>query len=62
VDDLVRKYADSWGLTPANTSAYLCGHPAMIENAKGILKRRGWENEAVKAEAFFIPGKEAAAS
>jgi ferredoxin--NADP+ reductase len=62
VDDLVRKYGDFWGLTPANTSAYLCGHPAMIENAKGILKRRGWENEAVKAEAFFIPGKEAAAS
>jgi hypothetical protein len=34
----------------------------MIENTKGILKRRGWEKEAVKEEAFFIPGKELAAS
>ena len=62
VDDLVRKYTDSWGLTPENTSGYLCGHPSMIENTKGILKRRGWENAAVKAEAFFIPGKETAVS
>jgi ferredoxin--NADP+ reductase len=61
VDDLVRKYADSWGLTAENTSAYLCGHPSMIENVKGILKRRGWQKDAVKEEAFFIPGKEAAA-
>jgi ferredoxin--NADP+ reductase len=58
VDDLVRKYTDTWGLTPANTSAYLCGHPSMIENTKGILKRRGWEKGAIKEEAFFIPGKE----
>jgi len=62
VDDLVRKYTDSWGLSPADTCAYLCGHPSMIENTKGILKRRGWENEAIKEEAFFIPGKELATS
>jgi len=62
VDDLVRKYTDSWGLTPGNTRAYLCGHPSMIENTKGILKRRGWETDAVKEEAFFIPAKEVAAS
>jgi ferredoxin/flavodoxin---NADP+ reductase len=62
VDDLVRKYTDFWGLTPANARAYLCGHPSMIENPKGILKRRGWEKDAVKEEAFFIPGKELAAS
>jgi ferredoxin--NADP+ reductase len=37
VDDLLRKYADSWGLTPGNTRVYLCGHPSMIENTKGIL-------------------------
>lgn len=60
VDDLVRKYADSWGLTPENTLAYLCGHPSMIENTKGILNRHGWQKDAVKSEAFFIPGHEAA--
>jgi ferredoxin/flavodoxin---NADP+ reductase len=62
VDDLARKYADSWGLTPENTIAYLCGHPSMIEHTKGILKRRGWEHEALKEEAFFIPGKEVVVS
>ena len=58
VDDLVRKYTDLWGLTGENTIAYLCGHPTMIENTKGILKRRGWQKDTVKSEAFFIPGKE----
>jgi ferredoxin--NADP+ reductase len=62
VDELVRKYADSWGLTPENTAAYLCGHPLMIENVKGILKRRGWEKNAVREEVYFIPSKVAAAS
>ena len=62
VDELVRKYADSWGLTPENTCAYLCGHPSMIENTKGILNRRGWQKDAVKSEAFFIPGKESVAT
>ncbi len=62
VDDLVCKYTDFWGLTGENTNAYLCGHPSMIENTKGILKRRGWQKDTVKAEAFFIPGKESVAT
>jgi ferredoxin--NADP+ reductase len=60
VDDLIRKYADSWGLTPENTSIYLCGHPTMIENSKGILRRRGWLKTQMKEEVYFIPGKETA--
>src|SRR5262249_42512680 len=39
VDDLVRKYSDLWGLSSANTFAYLCGHPGMVKNAKEILGR-----------------------
>jgi ferredoxin--NADP+ reductase len=62
VDELVRKYSDSWGLTPENTAAYVCGHPTMIENVKGILRRRGWEKNAVREEVYFIPSKVAAAS
>jgi ferredoxin--NADP+ reductase len=62
VDDVIRKYADSWELTPENTYAYLCGHPSMIENTKGILSRHGWQKDAVKSEAFFIPGHESAAA
>jgi ferredoxin--NADP+ reductase len=55
VDDVIRKYTDFWNLTPENSKVYLCGHPGMIENAKGIVKRRGWPDGAVKAEAFFVP-------
>ncbi len=54
VDDLIRKYADMWNLTPGNTKVYLCGHPGMIENSKGILKRHGWRDDGIKAEAFFV--------
>jgi ferredoxin/flavodoxin---NADP+ reductase len=62
VDDLVRKYTDSWGLAGHSTTAYLCGHPSMIENTKGILKRHGWEAGAIREEAFFVPAKNVAAS
>jgi ferredoxin/flavodoxin---NADP+ reductase len=62
VEDLVRKYADSWGLTPGNTTVYLCGHPGMIENVQGIVRRRGWKEDAVKKEAFFVVGSDDAAS
>jgi ferredoxin--NADP+ reductase len=61
VDDLIRKYTDSWGLTPENTIVYLCGHPGMIENTSGIVRRRGWKEDALKREAYFVAGGEAAA-
>ncbi len=54
VDELVRKYTDMWNLTPENTRIYLCGNPGMIENTKGIVKRRGWPPEAIKEEKFFV--------
>ncbi len=55
VDDLIRKYTDLWELTPENTTAYLCGHPKMIENGNGILVRRGWTKEHIKQEIYFVP-------
>lgn len=58
VDELIRKYADLWGVAPENASVYLCGHPTMIENAKGILLRRGWQKTAVKDEIYFVPSRD----
>jgi NAD(P)H-flavin reductase len=55
VEDVIRKYTDLWKLTPETTSAYLCGHPKMIENSSGILARRGWAKEHVKQEIYFVP-------
>jgi ferredoxin--NADP+ reductase len=55
VDDLIRKYSDLWNLTPADTRVYLCGHPEMIENVRGIVRRRGWQESDIRAEAYFVP-------
>ncbi len=55
VDDLIRKYTDTWNMTPVNTKVYLCGHPNMIENTRGIVGRRGWGEDAIEAEAYFVP-------
>ena len=59
VDDVLRKYADLWGCTAKNSTAYLCGHPDMIENGKGMLKRIGFQKEHLKEEIYWIPEKAA---
>jgi len=61
VDDLVRRYIAEWGLKPAETTGYLCGHPSMCENGQGILARAGWQKGSTFEEVYFIPGKEAGA-
>ncbi len=61
VDDLIRKYVDIWGLRAEETTAYLCGHPIMLENGRGILLRAGWKKDAIQDEAYFQVGNEAAA-
>jgi ferredoxin--NADP+ reductase len=57
-EDILRKYLDNLGLEPATTTAYACGHPQMIENAKGILARRGFSKEFVREEGYWVPKKE----
>jgi ferredoxin/flavodoxin---NADP+ reductase len=61
VDDFLRKYTDAWGLRPDTTTAYLCGHPKMIENSRGILERAGWKKGTIREEAFFQVAIEEAA-
>ena len=58
VDDLIRKYVSDWGLSPADTTVYLCGHPNMIENGRGILQRAGWQKGSMYEEVYFQPAKE----
>jgi ferredoxin/flavodoxin---NADP+ reductase len=55
VEDLVRKYADALGFDATNAAAYACGHPQMIENAKGILARARFGKGQVKEEKYFVP-------
>jgi ferredoxin--NADP+ reductase len=58
VDDLVRHYTTQWGLKPADTTGYLCGHPNMVENCRGILQRAGWQKGGMFEEVYFQPSKE----
>ena len=58
VDDLIRKYTDVWGLKPEETTGYLCGHPNMVENGRGILQRAGWKKDQMFEEVYFQPAKE----
>jgi ferredoxin--NADP+ reductase len=55
VDELIREYADRWSLNAADTTAYLCGHPEMIAHGKEILRRAGWEKNALREESYFVP-------
>ena len=57
-EDVLRKYLDSFGFEPSNTIVYLCGHPQMIENSKGILIRCGFGKESVRQEVYWVPKKE----
>lgn len=54
VEDLLRKYSDQFGLTPDDTTAYFCGHPEMIEKAKGILQRKGFPKESMREEQYWV--------
>lgn len=58
VDDLIRRYVSDWGLNPSDTTVYLCGHPNMIENGRGILQRAGWQKGSMFEEVYFQPAKE----
>lgn len=53
-EDILRKYTDQFGVTPEDTTAYLCGHPEMIEKAKGILQRRGFLKESLREEQYWV--------
>jgi ferredoxin/flavodoxin---NADP+ reductase len=58
VEDVLRKYIDELKLEPPRTTVYLCGHPQMIENGRGILRRRGFAKEAIRTELYWTPEKQ----
>ena len=56
-EDVMRKYIDNLSLDPRKTTVYLCGHPQMIENGKGILRRCGFSKDSVRGEVYWAPQK-----
>lgn len=57
VEDVLRKWADHFELRPQTTGVYLCGHPEMIRNARGIMRRRGFADAAIHEEQYWPEGK-----
>ena len=54
VHELIVKYLDRFACDPSETTAYLCGPPGMIETAKEILYRAGFDKKSVKEERFWV--------
>lgn len=54
VEDVLRKHLDAAPFPVDDTAAYTCGHPQMIENAQGILRRTGFPEEAIHEEKYFV--------
>lgn len=54
VDDVLRKYTDQLRLTAEDTTAYLCGHPTMIANVRGVLERIGFAKDSIREEIYFV--------
>lgn len=53
VDDVVRKHTDKFGLAYSATTAYLCGHPQMIENVRSILQRVRFQRCFIQEEMYW---------
>jgi ferredoxin-NADP reductase len=57
VESLVAPVCDELQLNPANTVAYICGNPDMINSADALLKSRGFSADQIKTELYWPPGK-----
>lgn len=57
VEDVLRKHLDRLGWTGADAAGYACGHPDMIETAKGILARARFPEAHVHDEKYFTTGE-----
>lgn len=53
VEDVLRKHVDANGIGPQAAGVYLCGHPGMIEGARGIMRRAGFDDKAIREEQYW---------
>jgi ferredoxin-NADP reductase len=58
VEAILEPVLDEFGLTPANSVAYICGNPDMIMTAEQRLLGRGYAEEQVHKELYWPKGKE----
>jgi ferredoxin--NADP+ reductase len=56
-EDVARKHLDILGFSSAETTAYACGNPNMVENMRGVFQRAGFPKEFFKQEVYWIAEK-----
>ncbi|HET9052290.1 MAG TPA: FAD-binding oxidoreductase [Candidatus Dormibacteraeota bacterium] len=52
-EDVLRKHADAVGASPGRAGVYLCGHPGMISGARGLMRRAGLADKAIREEQYW---------
>ena len=57
VEAIVADQLDEHGLTPSNTTIYLCGNPDMITAVEEIATERGFPAEQVRKELYWPKGR-----
>jgi len=57
-EDVLRKYADEFGINPASGAVYLCGHPGMISSGRSVMLRKGLVDSEILEEQYWPEGKE----
>jgi ferredoxin--NADP+ reductase len=57
-EDVLRKYADEFGINPGTGSVYLCGHPGMISAGRSMMRRKGLADLDILEEQYWPEGKE----
>ena len=59
VHGLISKSLERFDCPASDTTAYLCGHPGMIEAGKEILAAAGFAKEAILEERFWVAPRNA---
>jgi ferredoxin-NADP reductase len=49
---------DELGLTPANTTLYLCGNPDMVSAVEELATERGFPPEQIRKELYWPKGRQ----
>jgi ferredoxin/flavodoxin---NADP+ reductase len=54
VHEHIERAIEQFALTPANSCAYLCGHPGMINTGKELLERFGFDKTNIREERYWV--------
>lgn len=57
VENVLAGHLDANGLTPANTTIYLCGNPEMITAVDELATERGFAPEQIRKELYWPKGR-----